>query len=63
MGRMKSTAGGRPHVVAVRLSDAELADLDARRGSLDRSAWLRYLALKARKEGFSMPEVPPLRRR
>lgn len=49
MGRTPSAAGGRPVVVCVRLTKAEAADLDARKGSLDRGAWLRWLLLEARK--------------
>lgn len=63
--RTRSTPGGRPVVVAVRLSNSEAADLDARRGHLDRSAFLRWLLLRARKEGLTVPgweviEVPAL---
>jgi hypothetical protein len=43
----------RPNVVCVRLTDAEAAELDAIKGSLDRSAFLRWLLLRARKEGVT----------
>lgn len=36
--------------------------MDRRRGSLTRGEWLRYLALKASKEGVAMPEVPDFKR-
>ena len=36
----------RTEVVAVRLTPAEAAQLDARRGPLTRSAWLRLLLLQ-----------------
>lgn len=61
MPRPRSAPGGRPVVVAVRLSTAEAADLDKRRGSLSRGEWLRYLLLLARKQGTQMPEVPEIR--
>jgi len=65
MGRSRQTPGGRPVVVAVRLSNEEAADMDARRGEMDRSAFLRWLLLRARKEGLSVPgwsviDVPAL---
>lgn len=34
-------AGGRPHVLALRLSDAEIAALDAMRGGMSRADWFR----------------------
>lgn len=37
-------------MVAVRLSQAEADDLDARRGLLSRSEWLRWMLVKARRE-------------
>lgn len=43
VGRNKSVAGGRPIVVAVRLSTAEAARLDALRGGFSRSVYLRLL--------------------
>lgn len=49
MGRPKSVAGGRPHVVAVRLSAVEKAHVDQARGSMTAGEYLRYLLLKARK--------------
>lgn len=49
MGRRASVAGGRPVVVAVRLSEAEARALDGIRGSLSRSEWLRWLLLRAQK--------------
>ena len=58
VGRPRSAPGGRPNVLGVRLSDAELADLDARRGSVERGAFLRYLLLRARKADFRLPELP-----
>lgn len=36
----------RTEVVAARLTPAEAAQVDARRGSLSRSEWLRLLLLK-----------------
>jgi hypothetical protein len=39
----------RPHVVAVRLTDAEVAYMDASRGSLKRSMWLRKLLVDAKR--------------
>ena len=62
MARPRSAAGGRPHVVSVRFSDAEAAEMDRRKGSLTRGEWLRFLALKAAKDGVAMPEVPEFRR-
>lgn len=49
MGRRQSVAGGRPNPVTVRLSDAELAALDAQRGSLSRSEYLRVAVLGLQK--------------
>lgn len=43
MGRPAATAGGRPIVVTVRFSEAEVARLDRLRGSLSRSEFLRVL--------------------
>jgi len=40
-------ADKRHHVVMVRLSDAEVALLDERRGNLQRGSWLRAAALEA----------------
>lgn len=37
----------RPHVVATRFNDAEIAQLDRMRGSLTRAEWLRWLQLQA----------------
>lgn len=54
MAAPRSTAGGRPHVVAVRLSDSEVEQVDAARGSLSRSMYLRKVLLdeqKAAREG------------
>lgn len=62
MARPRGTAGGRPVVVCARFSTAEAEDMDRRRGSLTRTEWLRFLAAKARREGFEMPEVPEFRR-
>ena len=45
-------------VVASRFSQAEADDMDARRGSLTRAEWIRFLALKARKEDIRLPELP-----
>lgn len=42
-------AGGRTNVVAVRLTDAEAADMDAERGSLNRSEYLRLILMRDRK--------------
>ena len=49
MARPASTAGGRPVVAAVRLSVEEAQDLDARRGALSRTEFLRWLLVQARK--------------
>lgn len=51
MARPRSVAGGRRNVVCVRLSAAEAADLDGRRGALERGAFLRFLLIQARKQG------------
>lgn len=58
MGRTPSVAGGRPFVVNARLSKVEMDDLDARRGSLDRGAFLRYLLLLARKQDIRLGGIP-----
>lgn len=43
-------------VVAVRVTEAEAAQIDRRRGSLTRSAWLRLLLLQRTKaEQASLP--------
>lgn len=42
----KTDADRRPHAVACRLTDEELALCDARRGGLSRGAWLRIGALQ-----------------
>lgn len=49
MGRPRSTAGGRPVAVSTKLSEAEAADMDERRGPLSRAEYLRWLLLQARK--------------
>lgn len=49
MGSGPSVPGGRPTVVAVRLSREEEAALDAERGSLSRSEWLRWQIVQARR--------------
>lgn len=41
----KPTAEQRRHAVSCRLTDAELATLDARRGEVSRGEWLRLAAL------------------
>lgn len=46
--------GGRPHVLATKLSDEENAYVEAARGSLSRSMWLRKALLDYRK---THPEV------
>jgi hypothetical protein len=51
MGRPRSTAGGRPVAVSTKLSVAEAADMDERRGPLSRAEYLRWLLLQARKRG------------
>jgi hypothetical protein len=43
MVRPVAVPGGRTLVVQVRLSEAEVAALDRARGSLSRSAYLRWL--------------------
>jgi hypothetical protein len=40
-------AGGRPVVVATRLSEAEAREIDAVRGPLSRAEWLRWQAIRA----------------
>lgn len=42
-------SGGRPHVLATKLSDEENAYVEAARGSLSRSMWLRKVLLDHRK--------------
>lgn len=42
-------AGRRDVVVAVRLTDAEAADLDSARGSLNRSEYLRVVLMRDRR--------------
>lgn len=44
--------------MATKLSVAEAADLDARRGSLSRAEFLRWLLLRARKEGIGLGGTP-----
>lgn len=51
MPRPQSAPGGRPNVVPVRFSDAELAEIDLRRGPLTRSEWLRFLHVRSVKQG------------
>jgi hypothetical protein len=43
-------AAKRPVVVAVRLSEAEAQAVDAARGGLSRSAWLRMMLVDYRKK-------------
>lgn len=45
MGNLAKVDGGRDVVVALRLSKREAAVVDAARGSLTRSAWLRWAVL------------------
>lgn len=52
MARPRGTAGGRPVVVGVRLSNEEAADLDSRRGALSRTEFLRWWLLQARKQNI-----------
>jgi hypothetical protein len=49
VGRNPSVAGGRPVVVAVRLSHAEAQSLDALRGGHNRGTFLRLLLARAEK--------------
>ena len=49
MTGVPQVSGGRPVVVAVRLSEAEAAQIDAARGRFTRSAWLRMMLLDYRK--------------
>lgn len=58
MGRPRSTAGGRPVPLTVRLSEAEARDMDARKGSLSRSDWIRYLMTDARKRDVRLGATP-----
>jgi hypothetical protein len=50
MPRAPGAPGGRTHRICTALSDAEVQDLDDRRGSLNRSEWLRYLIKKAERD-------------
>lgn len=43
MARPNSTAGGRPHIVSIRLSDREKAALDQQRGTSSPAAYIRSL--------------------
>lgn len=43
VSRPQGVAGGRPHVVPVRLSDSEKALVEYRRGGLTASAYIRML--------------------
>lgn len=43
MARPQQVAGGRPNVVAVRLSDKELEALEEMKGSLLKGEYLRFL--------------------
>ncbi len=54
MAGQQGTRGGRPHVVAVRLSEAEAQVVDRARGSLTRSAWLRLMLVDYRR---TLPRV------
>lgn len=55
MPRPPSTAGGRPHTVCTKLSDAERAEVDARRGMLNRGEFMRWLLVRAVKDDLRMP--------
>lgn len=57
MGRPLTTAGGRPHVVATRLSKAEKAYLDSVRGSLLPAEYLRLLLTRDRKAREGAPKA------
>ena len=59
MARPRSAPGGRPRVVAVRLSEEEWRDLEARRGSLDKAAFLRWLLVQARKSDVRFGATRP----
>jgi hypothetical protein len=50
-------------VVHTRLSVAEAADMDERRGSLTRADWLRFLNARARKQDVRFGAIPPLDKR
>lgn len=58
MGRRPSTTGGRPHAVCTKLSDAEVADLDDRRGMLTRAEFMRWLLVQAGKHDLRLPNTP-----
>lgn len=45
VGRPVGAAGIRSRVVTMRLTEGEIAELDAMRGSLARSEWLRWLLM------------------
>jgi hypothetical protein len=51
----------RPVIVHTRLTEEEAADLDSRRGSLNRAEWLRFLNARARKQGLRFGDIPPVR--
>lgn len=50
MARPKDVAGGRPHMIAVRLSEREMALIDGKRGALSRSAFVRWAVLELAKK-------------
>lgn len=43
MARPQSVAGGRPHVVTIRLSEAEMRKMNALKGSLKAAEFFRLL--------------------
>ena len=57
--RPQSVPGGRPHVVNVRLSEAEKQDMDQRRGPLTPSEWVRYLMVRAKREDWRFDPMTP----
>lgn len=56
MGRPQSVKGGRPHAVSTKLSDAEVAYVDAARGSLSRAEWLRWQVIQAQRRDRARAE-------
>lgn len=57
MPRPQSTAGGRPVIVTIRLSNYEAKRLDALRGSRKRSEFMRDLLSRTPLSDTNRPEV------
>lgn len=49
MGKQQSVKGGRPHRLSTALSDEEAQFVDASRGSLSRSEYLRWLVVREKR--------------